>query len=84
MWKEYEDDIYTVFRFFGGRVEAPTRKNVHMSCFFDFKTVPPNSDINNMTIAVLSTEYRGQLQGLTGTVQVYLYRVAALQTAVTH
>ncbi|OAI13553.1 hypothetical protein A1359_12160 [Methylomonas lenta] len=36
-----EDDIYTVFRFFGGRVEAPTRKNVHMSCFFfDFKTLP--------------------------------------------
>ncbi|NOV32723.1 hypothetical protein DDY07_23795 [Methylomonas sp. ZR1] len=26
-----EDDIYTDFRFFGGRVEAPTRKYVHMS-----------------------------------------------------
>jgi len=32
-----EDDIYTDFRFFGGRVEAPTRKNVHMTCFFILK-----------------------------------------------
>ncbi|OAI08067.1 hypothetical protein A1332_08360 [Methylomonas methanica] len=34
-----EDDIYTIFRFFGGRLEAPTRKNVHMSCFLILKNL---------------------------------------------
>jgi hypothetical protein len=76
---------YTQFFAFSGAEWRPPREKMCICLvFFDFKTVPPNGDINNMTIAVLSTENRGQLQGLIGTVQVYLYRVAVLQTAVTH
>lgn len=37
--KAVEDDLYTVFRFFGGRLKAPPRKNVHKSWCFDFKTL---------------------------------------------
>lgn len=53
-----EGDLCTVFRFFGGRLKAPTRKNVHKSCFLISNPRTENTIVSSIRDASLMPKYK--------------------------